>query len=171
MEMNIFSNESEKDYYYNGVSFLKASERCLGDKDENSGYRIFENRDLVQLPAPAVVNAAFAAEMFFKALLRHFNCKIPKGANGHNLECLYKELPKNIQDFIGNNCMGKNNITGFEKFLNDHARDFIDIRYYIEEQGFASMSPLSMYALSFNLMNETKYILDEVPYKGDQDEN
>ena len=161
-EMNIQSNSNQLDYYRIGVSFFKASDRCYGEKIENT-YYIIKNADqgsvFTQLPAPTVVNAAFACEMFFKSLLINSNIIIPKGRDGHNLFKLYKRLPLSIQDQISDFCYHGSKKDSFEVFLEDHANDFADIRYFIENKGFTNMSPMKMHALAFNLMQITKAIL------------
>ena len=65
MEFNFQITPGAKALYQNGVDFLRAAERCLG-MDDNGKVTIVDNGVFRTLAAPAVVNAAFACEMFLK---------------------------------------------------------------------------------------------------------
>ena len=161
-EINIYSNGQYMDYYRSGESFLKASERCFGERNGEK-FTILKSSEngaeYLQLPVPTVVNASFACELFFKALILKAGLNIPKGRNGHNLLQLYKVLPNDIQEKISNFCFHHSTKTQFENFLSNHAEDFVNIRYFIENNGFSNMSPMLIYALAFNLGQITKSIL------------
>ncbi len=161
-EMNIHSNSDQLDYYRMGVSFFKAADRCYGEKNGNT-YLIIkkteQGSEITQLAVPTVVNAAFACEMFFKALLFNTNIKFPKGRDGHNLLKLYKGLPLSIQDQISGYCFHGSTKDSFEVFLGNHANDFADIRYFIENKGFTNMSPAHMHGFALNLMQITNIII------------
>lgn len=152
-EINIYSNCNEQDYYKQGNSFLEAAERCLGKKDGNEFVFMGES-EFFQLPAPTVVNAAFACEMFLKSLIIRYKLNIPKDRNGHNLFYLYNLLPDDVKFKITNSC----NMPNLESFFKIHVQDFVDMRYFIENKGFSNMSPISMYTIAFNLRAATKYL-------------
>ena len=141
---------------------MLASERCLGEKNGDT-FTIMKPSGngsvMVQLSAPTVVNASFACELFFKALLLRYNITFPKGRNGHNLFTLYTSLPDEIKDKIIKFCFNSVSKEIFEKFLDNHADDFVEIRYFIENKGYTNMSPLMMYTLAFNLSQITKALL------------
>ena len=46
---------------------------------------------------PALVNSAFACEVFLKTILKWYDIKIP---NSHNLKALYEAMPEKIHDFV-----------------------------------------------------------------------
>lgn len=159
MEMNIFSNANEFDYYNQGKSFLEAAQRCIGEQNENGEFFILKNSRLLQLPAPAVVNAAFACEMFFKALLIHFDVSIPKSKHGHDLENLFLCIPEKERKVINDFFCGNGKKSTLSDLLHNHASDFVRVRYFIENKGFYSMSPIFMYTFAFNLRATTYYML------------
>ena len=97
--------------------------------------------------------------MFFKALLFNTNIKFPKGRDGHNLLKLYKGLPLSIQDQISGYCFHGSTKDSFEVFLGNHANDFADIRYFIENKGFTNMSPAHMHGFALNSMQITNIII------------
>jgi len=158
-EFNIKSENSSYDFYRNGIDFMKAALMCSGMKDDDVLHIIDENKICI-LPAPTVVSAAFACEMFFKALLIHNNISFSKGNKGHNLLELYNALPENFQKIICKFCITYDDISHFQKILNDHSKDFVNIRYYIENNGWNGMSPIYMVSLCFNLSQIIKYLLD-----------
>ena len=165
-EINIYSNANYIDYYNHGKKFFKAAERCFGEKNGNSFTTIKGTEkgiEILQLAAPTVVNAAFACELFFKSLLLKNRTDIPKRRKGHNLLELYKLLPNDIQHDIIKVCFNGDSKSKFEAYLNNHAEDFVNIRYFIENKGFSNMSPMFMYTFSFNLMQITKTII----FRGD----
>lgn len=155
MEFNIQTSHSASDYYRNGMTFKDAAWRCFGTVEDGS-YKIIDNGKLCQLTAPAVVNAAFACELFFKALLLHYGIA---DIHGHNLLELFQELPIAAQNTISSFCSKPNNIAEFEHTLEQHSRDFVDIRYYVENNGWTGMSPTYMISLCHNLGEITKYLL------------
>lgn len=161
-EINFYSFVNYKDYYEHGETFFEAAERCFGEKNGDT-FTIIKGTnqgiEMLQLSAPTVVNAAFACELFFKSLLMKLGIGFPKGRNGHNLFELYKLLPNDIQNNIIKNCFCGGVKSDFENFLNNHAEDFVSIRYFVENEGFSNMSPMMMYAFAFNLMQITKVII------------
>ena len=64
MEFNFKVTPNAEALFNNGEEFQKAAARCLGVNEDGATEGVF-----ITLPAPAVVNAAFACEMYFKALI------------------------------------------------------------------------------------------------------
>lgn len=158
MEFNIKVNKNAWDFYKNGRSFLEAAWRCYGKEGENGDYIIIEDGQLYQLAAPTVVNAAFACEMFFKAMLVFNNIKYPKK---HNLKVLYDELPKNCKKLIYQFCGDRNDENVILRFLSEHDNDFADIRYFIEHIGWQGMNPMLMITFAYNMSEITRYLLQK----------
>lgn len=65
---------------------------------------------------PAVVNGAFACELFMKAML-------PKNTRGHKLQELFNDLDTNIQDRIKNNTLVR-----IKKF----SESYTDVDFYTD---------------------------------------
>ena len=158
MEIHIHSSGKAQDYFNQGKQFLEAAWNCYGKKS-GAGLNIIENGKLQQLPAPCVVNAAFSCEMFIKALLNKLNITYDRSKEGHNLYLLYKKLPSELQDIIAKFCGNKKDATVFENLIKTHSRDFVDIRYFIESNGWAEMSPVVMIAIADNLSRIINYLL------------
>lgn len=156
MEFNTKVNHTPRDYYNNGLSFMKAAWRCYG-KEKDGQYRIIDSGEICQLPAPAVVNAAFACEMFLKSLLVYYGIQDRKG---HSLITLFDRLPEDSKNVISLFCGDKRDATVFRKTLSIHANDFIDIRYFVESEGWRGMDPTYMITLAFNMSEITKALLN-----------
>ena len=160
MEIHKQSSVTARDFYRHGKQFLKASRNCFGKKSEEDGsYEIVVNSEFYQLPAPCVVNAAFSCEMFLKSILKDMNISYNSQKEGHNLYLLYKKLPMSIQVKIAKFCEPNENINSFEIMLKKHATDFVDIRYFIEQEGWTDMSPITMLTLAENLSVISYHIL------------
>ena len=155
MEFNIKVNHAPRDYYKNGLSFMKAAWRCYG-KEKDGEYKSIDGGGICQLTAPTVVNAAFACEMFLKALLVRF--EIPYGKE-HNLVKLYDKLSDELKEKISLFCGDKEDIAVFRNTLSKYADGFVDIRYYVENEGWVGMDPTYMISLAHNLSEITKYLL------------
>lgn len=156
MEVKIFSQASFSDFYNNGVAFLKAMRRCFSD--ENG--KMIKNGQIIQLPVPTVVNAAFSCEMFLKAILIFEGTDYPTDRKGHHLLQLYSLISDKNKKRISAFCMPGNDSEGrFSWFLCGHASDFTDIRYFMEREGWQGMSPLEMMMLAENLFRITHNIL------------
>lgn len=155
MEFNTKVNNTPKDFYRNGISFMKAAWRCYGKEIEGQ-YRIIDGGEFCQLTAPAVVNAAFACEMFLKALLLHYGISYKKE---HVLINLFDMLPDNTKDKINQFCGMKDDTQVFRNTLSRHSNDFTDIRYFVENEGWNGMDPSYMVALAYNMSQITGYIL------------
>ena len=155
MEFNFKVTPNAEALFNNGGEFQKAAARCLGVNE----YGTIEIAE--ELPAPAVVNAAFACEMYLKALILKSGKKYPTNRDGHNLKKLYDMLLEPIQNHIYQFCVNKEDCAEiiFTSFLERHSRDFMDARYYVTKEGWQGMSPIAVYTYAFNLGNITKYLL------------
>ena len=160
MEFNFQITPGAKALYQNGVDFLRAAERCLG-MDDNGKVTIVDNGVFRTLAAPAVVNAAFACEMFLKSLINKSGKAYPTGRKGHDLKYLYELLPETVQNFLhksfDNNC--EDTEKRFVNFLETHSNDFVDVRYYVAHEGWQGMSPIMVYTYTYNIGNKTRYLL------------
>lgn len=155
MEFNIQVHNSPIDFYRNGKAFMESSWRCYG-KEENGEYKIVDDGRICQLTAPAVVNAAFACEMFLKALLKHYEIEYKRE---HNLIRLFDLLPEYARNKISYFCGASKDGSQFRKALSEHADDFVDIRYYVENNDWGRMSPTYMITLAYNMSEITKWLL------------
>lgn len=155
MEFNIRVNHTSEDYYNNGLSFMRAAWRCYG-KEINGQYKVIDEGKICQLSAPAVVNAAFACEMFLKSLLVYYEIPYRKE---HNLIKLYDMLPEASKNKISMFCGDERGVTVFRNTLSKHADDFVDIRYFVEAEGWMGMDPTYMITLAYNLSEITRYLL------------
>ncbi len=146
-EVKIYSSSSAKDYYQAGCQFKEAAVRCFSDGDGN----IMKDGHMIQLPAPTVVNGAFACEMFLKALLRWENVSFK---HTHELSALFDSLSAQTQEGISRFCMPKVSVGYRDRFrtiLEKYKRVFIDDRYYAENTGWQDLSPLALVNLAQNL--------------------
>ena len=155
MEFNFKVTPNAEALFNNGREFQKAAARCLGVNEYGT------NEIAEELPAPAVVNAAFACEMYLKALILKSGKKYPTNRDGHILKKLYDMLLEPIQKHIYQFCVNKEDCAEiiFTSFLESHSRDFMDARYYVTKEGWQGMSPIAVYTYAFNLGNITKYLL------------
>ena len=158
MEIHIQSTANVQDFFKQGEQFLEAAWRCFGKKNDE-GFSIMENGIFQQLPAPCVVNAAFACEMFLKSLLCELKIKYNPHSEGHNLFLLYKKLPSDIQKTIAEFCRDRDDTNVFEKWLKNHANDFVDIRYFMERDSWTEMSPMMVIQVAYNLSMIVGYLL------------
>ena len=159
MEIHIKSSAKAQDYFNQGKQFLEAAWRCLGKKSD-AGFNLMEDGKFYQLMAPCVVNSAFSCEMFLKALLIKLKINYNRNSKGHNLYLLYKKLPLKIQDTIAKFCGNKNDATVFENWLENHAKDFMNIRYFVEYDGWTEMSPISVITVADNLSTIVDYLIN-----------
>ena len=68
MEFNFEMTPNESALLSCGKDFLNAAARCLG-VNEHGVIEIINDGKFITLAAPATINAAFACEMFLKALV------------------------------------------------------------------------------------------------------
>ena len=165
MEIHIKSSTKAQDYFYQGKQFLEAAGKCYG-KETDTGFNIIEDGRLKQLPAPCVVNAAFSCEMFLKAILNKLEIGYDRNKEGHNLYLLYQKLPFNLQNTVAKFCGNKKDSTVFENQIKTHAKDFVDIRYYVESNGWTEMSPITTITIAENLSRITAYLLSNKDWEG-----
>lgn len=160
MEFNFKVTPNAEAFFNNGGEFQKAAARCLG-VNEDGAIEIAKDGVIITLAAPAVVNSTFACEMYLKALILKSGKNYPVGRDGHNLKKLYDMLSKPIQKYLYQFCENKEDCaeTVFSRFLENHSRDFMDVRYYVEREGWQGMSPIAVYTYAFNLGNITNYLL------------
>ena len=160
MEFNFKVTPNAEALFNNGGEFQKAAARCLG-VNEDGAIEIAKDGLFISLSAPAVVNAAFACEMYLKALIFKSGKRYPTNRDGHNLKKLYDLLSKPIQRELYQFCVSKEDCaeTIFINFLGSHSQDFVDTRYYVTKEGWQGMSPIAVYTYAFNLGNITKYLL------------
>lgn len=150
-ELNIYSSGTARDYYNAGLQFHEAAKRCFSDE---SGA-VIKNGQLIQLPAPTVVNGAFACEMFLKALLLWENKPLAKK---HALNELFDMLSPATRDGISRFCMPKGTEGYEDKFrqlMEKYKMVFVDERYYAERIGWQNMSPMAISIISQNLATIT----------------
>ena len=159
MEMHIKSSAKAQDYFDQGKQFLEAAWKCYG-KENDTGFTIIEDGKFQQLSAPCIVNAAFSSEMFLKSILNRLGIEYDRNKEGHNLYLLYKKLPSNIQTIIAKFCGSKKDTTVFEDQIKKHAKDFVDIRYFVESNGWVEMSPVTIITIAENLSRITDYLLN-----------
>ena len=160
MEFNFKVTPNAEALFNNGEEFQKAAARCLG-VNKDGAIEIAKDGVFITLPAPAVVNAAFACEMYLKALILKSGKNYPTNRDGHNLKKLYDMLLEPIQKHIYQFCVNKEDCAEiiFTSFLENHSRDFMEARYYVTKEGWQGMSPIAVYTYAFNLRNITKYLL------------
>lgn len=159
MEYHVKTAPTPKSYFMNGRDFCETAWRSFGGREG----KIVENGVINWLPVPTVVNAAFACEMHLKSLLLLEGKPVPKGREGHNLKVLFESLSEKMQIDVSTFCMPKNTPNALEAFLNilsHHKSDFTDIRYFIENNGWQAMSPLTMLTIAENLTTITHALID-----------
>lgn len=159
MKVHIHSSAKARDYFNQGRQFLDAAWNCYGKKC-GASVNIIADGKFQQLPAPCVVNAAFSCEMFLKSLLIKLGIEYDKSKEGHDLHLLYEKLPSNIQNIIAIFCGSKNSMMPFVNWINAHAKSFVDIRYFIEHNGWTETSPTMMITMADNLSRIVDYLLD-----------
>lgn len=160
MEFNNKVSPNAEALYRNGLDFQKAAERCL-NMEETGTLHIIDEQGMQILPAPAVVNAAFACEMFLKALILRSGQQYPTNRNGHNLKFLFDMLPETIKSKVCHCCIPNDPEAEnkFISFLSRHSKDFVDIRYYVTRAGWQGMTPIMLYSYAHNIGNATRLLL------------
>ncbi len=108
--------------------FFEAYKRCL----ECKNWRKDEyGRNVADIDSiPAIVNGAFACELYIKSLL-------PTQEKEHNLKLLFEMLPPDFQESIRNEVNDKFKDYAaytFDMRLDDSANAFINWRYIHEEE-------------------------------------
>ena len=150
--------EKAKAFYRQGIRFADCAERSMGEVNEDGSIQIVGGR-YEFLGAPVMVNAAFACEVFLKAIL--IACDIDynsilKGNAKHMLKRLYDLLPEEeYKEFLR---VGEKE--EFEQELEKHSADFIDWRYFMEQPGEYRMRPQFTMVLAENLQELAKEVLE-----------
>lgn len=138
-----------KAFYNQGLRFLRCSERCMGDINEDGSIQIMGGKYQI-LSSPTMVNSAFACELFLKTILILHNIdymKALKKGEGHKLKPLFDLLPnQEYKDYLQIGTKQE-----FKSELQEHSGDFVDWRYYMEKPGDYKMSPMFTYVLMQNL--------------------
>lgn len=155
MEFSIKSNGTALDLYNIGEEFRLAACRCFGQKEGDS-YTSIKDSKMIILYSATVVNAAFACEMYLKALIKHNGIE---SSHTHRLDVLFKKLPMDIQEQVGGFC-SNNNMASFIDVLERNARAFTDARYYVENNKSYEMSPTFFFVLAWNLSQITRTLID-----------
>ncbi len=108
--------------------FFEAYKRCLECKNWRKDEYGRNVADIVSIPA--IVNGAFACELYIKSLL-------PTQEKEHNLKILFEMLLPDLQEKICNEINNKfksHGVYTFDMCLNDSADAFINWRYIYEEE-------------------------------------
>lgn len=140
-------------FYIQGARFAQCAERCMGDKNDDGSIQIIGGKNSI-LSSPLLVNSAFACEMYMKSLLILNNIPYQKS---HGLKSLFDLLPKQYQDFLR---IEKYSRKEFDKELDEHSDDFVKWRYYVENPGEYSMSPMFTFLMMLNLGEIVKTEID-----------
>lgn len=156
MEFNIKTNASPYDFLHIAEEFRLAACRCYGKVEDAGFYTMMKEGVFQILPSATVVNAAFSCEMFLKSLLKHNDISFEKT---HSLYELYKLLPGDYKESIALYC-GNTDVSGFEAVLRQHAKDFLNARYYVEHKEWYGMSPTFLFSLAYNLSTITNTYLE-----------
>lgn len=155
MEYIVFTTNSPFDFYKQGVSFLEAAYRCLGHDN------CLITDEPILMHSPIAVNAAFACEMFLKALGRNEN----KQLHGHKLIELYKALSDDYKkklyllaytDKPQTEDEYKQNV---ENLLTKYSTYFKDGRYIVENVAKHSINISGILSLAYNLCSVTQEVV------------
>ena len=94
-----------------------------------------DTADIEWYTTPAIVNSAFACEVYLKAILLFFDNELIRG---HELSVLYDKLPERVKEFIKptvlNSCVTWTDIFGLNQ-LDEISNAFYDWRYVYEYLG------------------------------------
>lgn len=116
-----------RDILQQADDFAEAFRRC--SKGENPRKDEFNRLCTDVVSIPAIVNAAFACELYFKSMLEQ--------PWGHKLKDLFEQLDRKIQLQLKNEFntnFTKHPVYNFDGFLSDISDAFIEWRYIFEEQ-------------------------------------
>lgn len=84
---------------------------------------------------PLIVNECFAIELYFKAILQYCNVEYEtRGAKGHLLKTLYKQLPDKIQSEIKTLAETDMSDEQFDEILLSCDNAFSQWRYYFDDR-------------------------------------
>lgn len=108
--------------YHQARGFQLAAERCLEER---------ENPEQRTLPIQAIVNCAFACEVYLKAIYAFEHPEVDK-VWGHYLDDLYNQLPGHYKVAIENKLDFLYKKEDIERFLKDFRKIFEEYRYVYE---------------------------------------
>lgn len=106
--------------------FAEAFRRC--SKGENLRKDEFNRMCADVVNIPAIVNAAFSCELYFKSMLEN--------PRGHKLKELFEQLDRETKLQLRNEFNAnftKHPVYNFDIFLNDISNAFVEWRYVFEE--------------------------------------
>lgn len=155
MEYIVFTSNSAYDFYKQGVSFLEAAYRCL------SSDNCLVTDVPIMMHSPIAVNAAFACEMFLKALGRNEN----KQLRGHKLVELYNALSDDTKKKLyllaythepQTENEYKENV---EQILTKYSSYFEDNRYTAEKVAKHNVNITGILSLAYNLCSVTQEVV------------
>ena len=138
-------------FYHQGVLFSQCAKRCLGDVSGDGLTITLAGGKYWSLSTPAMVNIAFACEVFLKAILlfhdiEYMRCL--KHNERHKLKPLFDLLPKEeYKEYLR---LGMDNET-FKTKLEEHSADFEKWRYFMENGNRVKVSPKFTLLLMCNL--------------------
>ena len=148
-----------------------STERRMQADDFFDAYKALEehgNNVSLTTMGPAVVNLAFAVELYIKDLYYTINIDPPSGHNGHNILKLYKGLPRPIRrEIFAHDKISQNpfmtrrpvyllkrfsgvssDYFGFVKKLEAISQAFVEWRYSYEDK-YGTLNYDSSFALAF----------------------
>jgi hypothetical protein len=120
------------------AAFFLAAERCVPPLK----FGVYPEHSV---SAPTIVNYALSVEIVLKILLRHYECDLPKGTNGHSIKKLSEALPENKRGFLEYE----------DEAINVLDTSFVDWRYPYEYD-FLVISPKDFRSLFCKCYNEIR---------------
>lgn len=98
--------------------------RSLGISESDNKIKIISNNKILILKAPAIVNFAFACELYLKAILLRQGAGIPET---HELDFLYNQLSQQKRARVRKVCGKKKE--EFEQLITEYSKLFVQYRY------------------------------------------
>lgn len=163
MEYVVFTTNSAYDFYKQGVSFLEAACRCFGGEN-----RLITDEPIL-MHSPIAVNAAFACEMFLKALMHHEGKKLKT----HSLLALYNTLSDATKKKLFALAYTQEQLTDeeyknrVEQVLSQYSTYFEDTRYMPERVGKHAIGITGILSLAYNLCSVTQEIVKRTETNGE----
>lgn len=137
-----------RDIIQQADDFFEAYRRCT--HGENPRKDEYGRLCLSVVNIPAIVNAAFSCELYFKSI-------IGSKAKGHALRELFDQLDVDAQNYLRepiNKEFAKNNLFDFDVCLDHISNAFVEWRYIYEEshtEGFYGCY-INEFLMFFNLL-------------------
>ena len=131
--------------------FYDAYLRCLEGK--NPSVDEFNRTRYETANVPAIVNGAFAIELYIKS-------RLDKKTEGHNLRLLFNKLDKELKDSIRNEIESKidNRLTSFNKLFKTVANAFEYWRYIHEKKDLGYGLNITLNNLSIVIETIRKFL-------------